>query len=377
MMETFILITLILVIFYLFIALVLMQAPYPLHKAAQKPFKVAVLIAMRNEENFIFDCLNALAAQNYPSEWYDVFVLDDRSTDRSPMIAKNFCSRYPNFYFKTIKKDLPELRGKMNVLAQGMQKLDHDIIMITDADCVTPEGWISQTVSYFTEQVGMVGNLTVLYPHKNLKISSPETGFFAKIQTLDWVYLQTLGAFNSHIGKPITILGNNFAFRRKAYLQVGGFETLGFSITEDFVLMEAIRKRTSWKIVHTLDAKNSIYSHPSVTINSFFTQRLRWIRGGKSARPWGIFILSLSVIVHLLVLADLLLISKTTLFFILLLLLFGIDLGVIYPILKKLHLRKLLTHFVFFELFYFAYLVVFSILFFVPVKIRWKGRTFD
>ncbi|NOX88465.1 MAG: hypothetical protein GXO77_05525, partial [Calditrichaeota bacterium] len=135
-----------------------------------------------------------------------------------------------------------------------------------------------------------------------------------------------------------------------------------------------VRKKTSWKIIHTLDPENSIYSHPSPDLRSFFRQRHRWIKGGKSVRPWGLFILSFSVITHLLILLSSLL-SITGLFTLLsLLVLLTTDLAILIAPLKKLRLVALLKHFIWFELFYFAYLLVFGVFFFLPVKVRWKGR---
>lgn len=365
---------------YLLLSLFLLSrrtSSLPRHPKRNSLPRVAVLIAVRNEEAYLTDCLISLAAQNYPKTHYDVFILDDGSTDRSPSIARAFCKQETNFHYRPVTVEAPGLFGKMNALAQGLKEIRHEIIMITDADCVVPSGWISGNVAYFSENVGMVGHLTVLYPHGSLRPSRAERGFFTKIQALDWLFLQTLAAKNSHIGKPITILGNNFSFRRTAYEQVGGFEALGFSVTEDFALMEAIRKQTHWKVIHTLDPQTAIYSHPVPTLKAFVQQRFRWIRGGRKARPWGIFIMSLAVLTHF---SFLLAIAGGYQTPALWGLLGGVvlsDFLMLYPTAKKVGLRSLLTFFPFFEIFYWIYSLFFALLYFLPIKVRWKGRTFE
>ncbi len=361
---------------YALIAALLQRTPKPQAITPRSRPRVAVLVAMRNEEEHIGACLNALAHQTYPEDHYEVFVLDDRSEDRSAAIAAEFARRFDFLHVRAVTEDRNGLHGKMNALSQGLHSVEHDLVLITDADCVVPETWIETMVSYFDEHTGMVGGLTVLFPFDTLTVPAAPTSMWAKIQALDWIFLQAMAAANSRFGKPITILGNNFGFRTAAYREVGGFEALGFSVTEDFALMEALRKRTNWKVRHTLDKKSAIYSRPVPTIKDFFAQRLRWVKGGRRARPWGIFILGFSVLAHSLVAAGVVLTGENPLSWLALLLLPATDALIIAPVLKKLRLQKLWPAFPLFEAFYFIYLWVFSIVFFWPFKVRWKGRTF-
>ncbi len=373
-MEWLLQLTFGLAVLYAVLTFVLSRFPPP-QPQNQTPFKVAVLIAMRNEENVIADCLNSLQQQTYPTSQFEVFVLDDASTDASVPIATQFVKNNSNFHLLKITTPVAQLTGKMNVLAQGLRHLDHDLVLITDADCVVPPTWIERMVSYFEEQVGMVGGFTCLFPFDELNITRPKTGFWAKVQALDWAYLQAMAAFNSNAGKPISILGNNFAFRLKAYKEVGGFEKIGFSVTEDFALMEALRKQTQWKIVHTLDAQNTVYSHPLPDLKSFFRQRLRWIKGGKAMRPWGYFVTFFSTLTHFFVLLALFWHFSNVQFWVALGLLFISDFFTLLQPLKTLRLTHLLKTFWGFEIFYFAYLLIFSVLSFLPLKISWKDRS--
>ncbi len=376
MLEYFVLLTVGFGVLYAFIAAILHKAQAPVPVKPKTLPRVAVLVAMRNEEAHIADCLNALTGQSYPQDHFDIFVLDDRSEDNSAAIANRFANNFSNVHKQSIEENLPGLHGKMNALAQGLRNVSHELVLITDADCVVPESWIEAMVSYFDENTGMVGALTVLYPFSGISISNAPVNLWAKVQALDWIFLQAMAAANSRFGKPITILGNNFGFRLRAYRETGGFESMGFSVTEDFALMEALRKKTNWKIRHTIDVKNTIYSLPVPTIGDFIKQRLRWIKGGRKARPWGIFIMSFSVLAHLFVLLGLIMAFSNPLSWVALIFLILTDALILAPILKILNLRKLWLAFPLFEVFYFSYLLIFSVLYFLPVKVSWKGREF-
>lgn len=59
------------------------------------PF-ATVIVPIRNEELYLRTCLNSLLQQTYPSERYEVIVVDGRSSDRSREIIEDFAHHFPN-----------------------------------------------------------------------------------------------------------------------------------------------------------------------------------------------------------------------------------------------------------------------------------------
>jgi len=361
---------------YFFTGLYLLAQKHPQKQKSLSLPAVAVLIAMRDEEENIGNCLQTLTKQDYPAHLFDVYVLDDRSTDRSKQIVQKFTEKRNNFHLISITEDKYDLRGKMNVLALGMEATDQEIVLITDADCVVPPAWISTYIAYFSEQTGMVSGLTSLTPTSETAVSGYQKNIFAEMQTLDWLYLQAMAAGASQAGKPITILGNNFGFRRSAYEAVGGFKTLGFSITEDFILMKAIAEQTNWEISHTTDKGNTIFSQPVKTFGSYIKQRLRWTQGGRGARPFAYLIVALSLLAHLAVLLIFILKIWKGTTALAIGLIVGMDFFIIRRMTQLLDLKQLNSKFWLFEGFYIFTLFLFSALTFLPLKIKWKSRTF-
>ncbi len=366
--------TIVLGMIYFFTSMYLLSQKYPLKSEPQVLPKTAVLIAMRNEEESIASCLQSLAGQNYPIDRFDVFVLNDGSTDRSVEIALGIVSTQTNFHLVEIREEKDGLKGKMNALSQALDRVDHEIVLITDADCIVPSEWIRTHISYFDEASGMVGGLTSLTPPAGMEAAGHKASFFDKIQTLDWLYLQTVAAASSHAGKPITILGNNFGFRKTAYDEIGGFKSMEFSVTEDYLLMKMMLKKTNWKVRHTLDPQNTIFSKPVRNLSAFFQQRLRWTRGGRGARPWAYFITGLSLAVHLLIMAVFILQNRNIAAAAGIGLIFGMDYYIVKRGLRIIGQDRLRRYFLPFEVFYTFYLIVFSLWTFIPQKVRWKGR---
>ena len=377
-METFPLLTSLafaLALGYFFTALYMLSFPPAQKSGKSGRLSVAVLVAVRNEEKYIADCLKALENQDYPQHLYNVYVIDDRSDDRSPEIISAFVRKNRHFHLIKIREEKDGLRSKMNALAKALETADEEIILITDADCVVPDSWIHTHCAYFGEDTGMVGGLTLLEPPHFISAPQHRSAFFGRIQALDWIYLQAVAAASSNAGKPITILGNNFGFRKRAYDEVGGFKALGFSPTEDFVLMRAIERQGRWKIKHTLDKGNTIFSYPVDGLGAFFRQRMRWVIGGRSARLWGYFIMALAFFTYLFILLAVAagqfnLPSAAAIG-----LVSGLDYLIIKQQTRKTGLNRLLPLFPVYELFHFAYTVFFGLSAFLPLRITWKGRT--
>ncbi len=362
---------------YFFTALYLISQSPPGKKAPRRLPKVAVLVAMRNEEQTIAGCLQSLKNQTYPTHLFDVYVINDRSTDRSVQQANPFIKMNEHFHLIEIREDKNGLKGKMNALAQALDLVKAEYILITDADCIVPPKWIETHMTYYAETVGMVGGLTMLEPTEYTKPPMEyRSGLFGKVQALDWLFLQSIASFACHAGKPISILGNNFGFRKAAYDAVGGFKAIGFSLTEDFALMRALDKQGGWQIRYTLDPEAAIFSYPSRNFRSFFMQRLRWVKGGRKARFFGYLIMGLSVLTHLFVLLSFVFSRWNTP----VALGIGMVLGVNYLIIKRalraLNMSRLQKYFFLFQIFHLIYLLIFPALAFLPFRVRWKERRF-
>jgi len=242
--------------------------------------KVSVLIAARNEADNIIACLQSVAALNYPPEYLQILVGNDASEDNTEALVQEFIRDKPHFELVDIipapdSGKASTLKGKTNVLAQLTQRAQGEFLFFTDADIEVPVQWVENMLSQFKPQVGIVTGITAI----------KGGGFWGLMQAIEWLYYLSLMRLFSLFGVPITAMGNNMAVSRKAFEAVGGYEKVGFSITEDYALFHAIVSH-GFKFVQLFDRRVLTLSRPIPTFCQLLVQRKRWMYGAMTL-PWG------------------------------------------------------------------------------------------
>ena len=329
-----------------------------------RPF-VSVIIAARNEEGNIKACLDSLDIQTYPKRSYEVIVVDDQSHDKTASICLEYAAGNPNI---RVVSSSPEtrLRGKTNALASGIKLAKGEIIMITDADCKVPPAWIEGTVKRYTPKVGIVGGMTLQRAWKA----------FEGMQSLDWAYL--LGIASAAVGwkNPLSTIGNNLSFRRQAYSDVGGYENIPFSVTEDYSLFQAIVRTGRWDYLYPIDPALLVVSKPCETWGELIRQKHRWGKGGLDMKVSGFAIMSLGFLTHVLVLAGPILFGSILFALTALLLKLIGDYTFLYTVLKRLNKTSELRYFHAFQLYYLLYVIALPFIVVLGRKVTWKGRQY-
>jgi 1,2-diacylglycerol 3-beta-glucosyltransferase len=339
------------------------------HRSALQPF-VSVLIAARNEEETLAQCLDSLAGSDYPRGKYEVFIIDDRSSDQTSTIARAYCDRFKNFKLYQIHDELNGLGGKMNALAQAIDLCTGDYIMITDADCRVGKRWLSGMVAGFTERTAIVGGLTLI------RKSARHMSIFESLQALDLLFLQAIAAGTAGIGKAVSILGNNFGFRRSVYEAIGGFRQIGFSLTEDMALMQHLVSYRDYRLTYALQAEVMINTKPLSGLRDFYAQRKRWLSGGKKSSTWGYLLMSTAFFAHIMILSAVLFGFWTTSLLILILAVGLIDFSLIFTLVRRSGQKGILKFFPLFELFFTGYSLSLAVQLLWPGVIDWKGRKY-
>jgi 1,2-diacylglycerol 3-beta-glucosyltransferase len=235
--------------------------------ASNKP-TVSILIAARNEEEHIINCLHAIGELNYPAEYIDVWIGDDQSDDATNKLVSAYIQDKLNHHLISIKPPAGHVKGKANVLAQLAQHAKGEFLFITDADIQVPEYWIESILGGFEEYTGIVSGSTIV----------SGSSLFAQTQRVDWTYASGMIHVVSEMNIPVTAIGNNMAIRRTCYNDTGGYENLSFSVTEDLELfLAAIGK--GWGFRNLLSAGSTAYTEPVKTLNAALHQRKRWLSG--------------------------------------------------------------------------------------------------
>ena len=72
------------------------------HLSANNQFSYSIVIAVRNEEKNILQCLQSIIEQNYPKENFEIIIVDDGSTDNTSEVVKAFCVKNYTFNIQQI-----------------------------------------------------------------------------------------------------------------------------------------------------------------------------------------------------------------------------------------------------------------------------------
>ncbi|MTI79119.1 MAG: glycosyltransferase [Marinobacter sp.] len=106
----------------------------------------SVIIPAFNEEQNIEESLLSLGHQSYPRDHYEIIVVDNGSSDRTPQIA----STYADLVLNKPEGNVGAVRN------YGIANASGEVIICTDADCLVPRDWIEKGVVLLQKQAHQV-----------------------------------------------------------------------------------------------------------------------------------------------------------------------------------------------------------------------------
>lgn len=95
--------------------------------------KLTIIIPCFNMEKYILKALESIKNQSKDESFYDVYIIDDGSTDRSKEIVKNFINTYNLNNFYLIQKENGNWGSVINY-AKNQRIIKSDYVSILDAD---------------------------------------------------------------------------------------------------------------------------------------------------------------------------------------------------------------------------------------------------
>ncbi|MEO7317073.1 MAG: glycosyltransferase [Ginsengibacter sp.] len=245
-------------------------------KLEEMPF-VSVIIAARNEEENIGNCIQSLIRQTYPAAKFEVIITNDHSTDNTVQVINSMKMdniRVLNLKDFTENKELNSYKKKSIETALKFSK--GELILTTDADCIAPEKWIETMVDFYKEKnavfIAAPVSLTSSSPGK--KIGERLLGIF---QSLDFMTLQ--GITGASVTKKFHSMcnGANLAYRKDIFYEVNGFEGIDeIASGDDMLLMHKIQEVYPDSIEFLKSPDVIVETSPEKTMGGFLNQRIRW-----------------------------------------------------------------------------------------------------
>ena len=326
--------------------------------------EISILIAARNEESNIRQCLDSLLKLDYPKDKLHIVCGNDQSTDSTGLILAEYASLHTHIKVVEIMDDDSGLKAKARVMAQLEEFANGEFYLITDADINVKPEWAKYMVRSMEQETGVCSGTTVV----------KGDGAWGKMQEMDWAYFMGMLNIISYNGVPATAVGNNMIVRADAYHQVGGYRGIQFSITEDYKLYSEICKK-GWKWNNIMQKEVTVYSAPVFGIATLLHQRKRWLSGGREL-PWywwvlfgifGLFYFSIPILIVI----DPLTGCKL---WIIKWLLQCLQIRGIYNLIRERH--PVWPNYLFYEIFITINTIFTAIFSLIPLGTRWKNRTY-
>lgn len=232
------------------------------------PHKIAVLIAARNEEKVIKNLLDTLWHQDYPREFFDVFLVADNCTDNTAEVGR---AEGAIVY----ERHNTELIGKGYVLDLVIKNIwrdygddAYDAFLVFDADNLVDKNYLTEINKTFSQGYEVVSS------YRNA--TNYGDGWRAA-GTGMWFIRDARILNNSRMkfGMNTFIAGTGFLFSNRLAHEQDGWPY--HTLTEDFefTVNNAIRG-----IKTGYCEKAHFYDWQSKGLRQSWRQKLRWTKGG-------------------------------------------------------------------------------------------------
>ncbi len=244
---------------------------------------VSVVVCARNEYYNLETYLPLILEQDYPD--FEVIVVNDESDDDTTGLLNDISRQYPRLKVLHIEENKNFFKGKKFPLSLGIKSAQHDIILLTDADCYpVDKNWINRMQSHFSN------------PKTKIVLGyggySSRKGLLNKLIRFDTIMIALQYFSLAKIGMPYMGVGRNLAYRKSFFLDKKGFANhLKVSSGDDdlFVNENATRGNTAIEFApdsHTV-------SEPKTDYDSWLFQKKRHATSGRFYKMKHKFILTL------------------------------------------------------------------------------------
>lgn len=189
---------------------------------------ITVVVPVLNEEGFLVETLRSLRAQTFTD--FELLVVDNGSTDRSPEIARQYADRVV----------VETRKGYLFAVHRGFVEAQGTLIAGADADTLYPPPWLGRLVRAL-----QAPGTAAVYGPMGFRESWPP---LRPLEAAGYCGL----AWCSLLCRVHLCGGANFGMRKDAYFAVGGYPPLERRASPDFRLARALEREGRVRFVPTM-----------------------------------------------------------------------------------------------------------------------------
>ena len=282
LLVSFCIVALIQIFYYLFfyIRTILHK---PQQKSHSKTQAVSVVICARDEAHNLEKNLPAILTQNYPST-HEVVLVNDNSLDDTKFFVEELAKIFKQLNNILLTQEAVHIPGKKYPLSIGIKSSKHEVLLLTDADCMpASENWIYKMQDAHSDDVKVVLGYG---PYKKAD------GLLNKLIRYE-TFLTAQQYFNYALaGMPYMGVGRNLSYRRELFFKEKGFSAINnIPGGDDDLFINRVANKQNTAIV--LDPETFMYSTAPTTFSEWWTQKNRHYSTAKFYKPKHKFLLGL------------------------------------------------------------------------------------
>jgi len=326
---------------------------------------VSVIICARDEAANLAKNLPGALVQKY-STTHEVIVINDNSLDESKYILEEYQRTFKQLQIVELKQEAKFIPGKKFPLSVGIKTAKHEILLMTDADCVpASEFWIEKMQEGYRENTEIVLGYGAFHKKKEFlnKLIRWET-FHTALQYLSY----------ASAGLPYMGVGRNLSYKKSVFFRHKGFSSHNHVASgDDDLFINLAATKTNTQIVIDKDAFT--LSEPPKTWGEWMKQKRRHYTTSRYYKAIHKFLLGLYALSHgafyPLFIASMLFFSWK-----IALLVFGVrflfQCIIFYKTMNRLDEKDLFPWFFVLDIWMFFYYIIFSFAMFKKPRKTWK-----
>jgi glycosyltransferase involved in cell wall biosynthesis len=264
-------------LFYLFCVVTVIQLTYylflfrkvaffqPRGKEKSQQHPISVIVCARDEAANLAKNLPGVLVQQYPST-REVIVVNHNSQDETKYLLEEFQKTFKDLHIVTLRQEAKGIPGKKYPLSMGIKESKHEIVLLTDADCVpASEHWITRMQDAYVNGTEIVLGYGAYFKKPGLlnKLIRFET-FHSALQYFSFALS----------GMPYMGAGRNLSYKKSLFFKNKGFSSINhLPGGDDDLFINQVANRNNTNVV--LDKDAFTLSEPKSSFAGWFRQKAR------------------------------------------------------------------------------------------------------
>jgi hypothetical protein len=206
------------------------------HFNPQSPPLVSAILPAKDEEAYLALCLRSICGQTYSN--LEILVVDDRSTDRTALIAQEIAATDARVRVVKIDELPPGWTGKTHALDYASHLARGEWLLFVDADTLHSPDSLGIMMEYARAENAVLASLL-----PELRCESFWERVMQPIAAITLMQSFPLHAVNNNRSKLAFANGQYILIERTAYAAAGGHHAVRDRFVEDIALAQRVKDK--------------------------------------------------------------------------------------------------------------------------------------